>query len=81
MLTAEESERGACHGIWRTNPELHACFFHESSEAARRRAKALCAECPIKERCLEEALNDNEVFGVWGGTGRRDRELLRRARR
>lgn len=81
MLTAKEAEQGACRGIWRTNPSLYACFFHDKSEANRRRAKAVCDKCPVKERCLEEALNDNEIFGVWGGTGRREREELRRARR
>lgn len=30
-------------------------------------AKALCADCPIQSQCLEQALERNEPWGVWGG--------------
>jgi WhiB family transcriptional regulator, redox-sensing transcriptional regulator len=31
------------------------------------RAKALCADCPIRSECLAEALQRAEPWGVWGG--------------
>jgi len=31
------------------------------------RAKALCAECPIRRECLTAALERAEPWGVWGG--------------
>jgi WhiB family transcriptional regulator, redox-sensing transcriptional regulator len=31
------------------------------------RAKALCADCPIREQCLAAALAREEPWGVWGG--------------
>jgi WhiB family redox-sensing transcriptional regulator len=31
------------------------------------RAKALCAECPIRRECLAAALDRGEPWGVWGG--------------
>jgi WhiB family transcriptional regulator, redox-sensing transcriptional regulator len=31
------------------------------------RAKALCAECPIRRECLDAALDRAEPWGVWGG--------------
>lgn len=31
------------------------------------RAKALCADCPIRRECLAEALERQEPWGVWGG--------------
>ncbi|MBA8823023.1 WhiB family redox-sensing transcriptional regulator [Saccharopolyspora lacisalsi] len=31
------------------------------------RAKALCADCPIKVECLAGALSRGEPWGVWGG--------------
>jgi WhiB family redox-sensing transcriptional regulator len=31
------------------------------------RAKALCADCPIKAECLAGALSRGEPWGVWGG--------------
>jgi WhiB family redox-sensing transcriptional regulator len=31
------------------------------------RAKALCADCPIRTQCLAAALQRGEPWGVWGG--------------
>jgi WhiB family transcriptional regulator, redox-sensing transcriptional regulator len=31
------------------------------------RAKAICAKCDLKERCLSDALEREEPWGVWGG--------------
>lgn len=31
------------------------------------RAKALCADCPVREACLAGALARHEPWGVWGG--------------
>jgi hypothetical protein len=30
-------------------------------------AKAFCAQCPVREVCLAEALARREPWGVWGG--------------
>ncbi|HEX7321763.1 MAG TPA: WhiB family transcriptional regulator [Mycobacterium sp.] len=31
------------------------------------RAKALCANCPVRRQCLTTALERAEPWGVWGG--------------
>jgi WhiB family redox-sensing transcriptional regulator len=31
------------------------------------RAKAICAKCDLRERCLSDALEREEPWGVWGG--------------
>lgn len=31
------------------------------------RAKAFCADCPIRRECLNAALERQEPWGVWGG--------------
>lgn len=31
------------------------------------RAKTLCADCPVRRRCLAAALERGEPWGVWGG--------------
>lgn len=50
--------------------------------AAIARAKALCAECPVRDRCLEIALARREKDGVWGGYTARERQReIRRRRR
>lgn len=47
----------------RSAPDL---FFAESP-ALLARAKALCADCPLRRACLEGALERGEPWGVWGG--------------
>ncbi|WP_281415826.1 WhiB family transcriptional regulator [Actinospica durhamensis] len=77
---------GACREL---NEEL---FFgppqtieQRTERAARiREAKRVCARCPVSQRCLGYALENEEEFGVWGGLSELERwELLaeRRARR
>jgi WhiB family redox-sensing transcriptional regulator len=44
-----------------------------------RLAKQICLKCPIRQRCLDYALTNNERYGVWGGLTERERgSLLRR---
>lgn len=43
-------------------------------------AEALCEGCSFLTVCEAFALERPELFGVWGGTTRRERERLRRAR-
>ena len=31
------------------------------------RAKAMCADCPLRVQCLQAALDRAEPWGVWGG--------------
>lgn len=43
-----------------------------------REAKLTCLECPYKLRCLEYALKNEEVQGIWGGTTEQERRKFRR---
>lgn len=45
------------------DPEL---WFAESP-ADVEQAKALCLSCPVREMCLDGALERREPWGVWGG--------------
>ena len=45
------------------------------------RAKSFCAECPVRESCLEHALGHREKDGVWGGATERERRRIIRQRR
>lgn len=51
-------------------------FFPEKGESARA-AKRICAGCPVREACLQYALGDNILEGVWGGTTEKDRRQLK----
>jgi WhiB family redox-sensing transcriptional regulator len=39
-------------------------------------AKAVCAVCPVKDPCLQDAL-DGDEYGVWGGTSEAERRQMR----
>lgn len=60
-----------------TDPEA---FFPEKGGSTRE-AKRVCAQCPVRARCLEAALANQEPHGVWGGMAARDRLRLIRAGR
>ncbi len=47
-------------------PPLRTERKHERI-ARERRAKSVCATCPVIGPCLEQALATDEAFGVWGG--------------
>ncbi|WP_217242745.1 WhiB family transcriptional regulator [Streptomyces sp. AC555_RSS877] len=41
-------------------------------------AKAVCRRCPVREQCLQWALDTGQTLGVWGGTSENERRALRR---
>lgn len=67
--------QGACRG-----PENRGVEWFPQRGEDPEPARAVCSGCPVRERCLEHALEAREV-GVWGGTTDRERTALRRARR
>lgn len=63
-------EQALCHGTG--DPS----FFPERHHSSQR-AKRLCADCPARLPCLEMALADPSLVGVWGGTSEIDRDRMR----
>ena len=43
-------------------------------------AKAVCAACPVRQECLNEALQRGYDHGIWGGFDAAERRAMRRAR-
>lgn len=66
-------EDGVCN---QTDPEV---FFPERGNS-NRDAKRVCMGCPVREQCLEYALENVERYGVWGGLSERQRRPLLAAR-
>ena len=57
-----------------------ATFFREDRIGVEV-AKRICANCPVRRQCLEYALANRIVRGVWGGASERERRRkLHRAR-
>ena len=64
---------GACNG---TDPAL---FFPARGESTTE-AKRICQGCPVRQECLDYALDHTERFGIWGGLSERERRRARRQR-
>lgn len=51
-------------------------FFPERGQSLREQ-KAVCAGCPVRQACLDYALEFRVRFGIWGGTSEQERRRLR----
>ena len=75
-MIATWRKRAACRGI---DVEIFYPASDEDDDAEP--AKAVCAECPVRQACLEHALAHREREGIWGGTTERERRRILRQRR
>jgi WhiB family redox-sensing transcriptional regulator len=69
--------RAACRG------EDSGLFFppgefepKEERVARERKAKAICATCPVRVECLDYAIRIHEPHGIWGGLNELERRVL-----
>jgi WhiB family transcriptional regulator, redox-sensing transcriptional regulator len=56
-----------------TDPDL---FFPEGQGVSPRKAKSVCARCPVRRPCLAYALEHAVPFGVWGGKSESERRAM-----
>jgi WhiB family redox-sensing transcriptional regulator len=69
--------RAACRG-----PQ--AAVFFPPSYAERKdeklsretRAKAICADCHVRDACLDYAIRIREPHGIWGGLNESERKQI-----
>ncbi len=69
----EWHQRAACRGVGPTG-------FVRGPKADYEAAGGLCADCPVRQQCLEVALADDSLVGLWGGTTDVERREMRRQR-
>ena len=55
--------------------------FFPSDGVGVDRARKICRDCPVQERCLEYALEERIDHGVWGGCSERERRRILKRRR
>ena len=48
----------------------------EDRELRETRAKRICADCAVREECLDFALRVREPHGIWGGLTEAERRPL-----
>ncbi|MGI8758671.1 MAG: WhiB family transcriptional regulator [Acidimicrobiales bacterium] len=68
-------QHGACRGI---DPDI---FYPIDDDDEAEGAKEVCAQCQVRQACLEFALATHERDGVWGGATERERRRMIRQRR
>lgn len=71
MTNADWRDKALCSESYYEKYQDH--FFSDVPEEVFE-AKEICSFCPVKKQCLKTALNNKEVWGVWGG---RDQEEIR----
>lgn len=76
LLHLEERPWAAFASCRGADPDL----FFPGSEGDPNDALKICAGCPVRDACLEWALETRIRYGIWGGeTERERRRLLRRS--
>ena len=72
-LTTDWMHAALCRGRTDVN------FFPTQHESDTR-ARNICTACPVTDLCLEYAVSDPGLVGIWGGTSAKGREAIRRER-
>jgi WhiB family redox-sensing transcriptional regulator len=71
---------GACLRQSADDPFRTNEFFETALIVQQRAAKAVCATCPVQDKCRAWALDHRPPYGIWGGMTIRELERLRRRR-
>lgn len=64
--------------LCREHPDI---VFVTNLPKMRSKAIQVCGRCAVREECLDYAMADPNLVGVWGGTTEAARLVMRRARR
>jgi hypothetical protein len=59
-----------------TDPDL---WFQEYGTLSYNIPRKFCNRCPVRAKCLEFALANNEPFGMWGGKTPDERKRMKRS--
>ena len=80
-LTTQWQHHAACRG-GDSSYFFAPNYFEKRAEKNAREAvaKAFCGRCPVREVCLEYALEVRETHGIWGGLNEMERRAVLRER-
>jgi WhiB family redox-sensing transcriptional regulator len=73
-METEWMARGLCR-------EIAPSTFFPSDGVGVEVARKICADCPVRQACLEYALGNRIDHGVWGGCSERERRRILKRRR
>jgi hypothetical protein len=75
----EWRRRAACQHLALDAGEATRMFYPDPGDrVAVDAAKAVCAACPVRQVCFDDAMANGERFGVWGGLSEVERADERR---
>jgi len=75
-MTTPDLSSGVCFRRRRLLP-----LFFSDNTSEQNQAKRLCFRCPVQLECLEEALELQEKFGIFGGCLPSERAIILRTRK
>lgn len=67
-------ERSACR-------DAEADLFFSTEDEDQKRAREYCVTCPVQQECLRHAIENREMYGIWGGMFEGERRAIIRDRR
>ncbi len=76
VAPGEWYKRGACRSL---SNEQHDAWFFPPKGKMTAPARAICGSCPVRAECLDHAMTNHEMYGLWGGTDELDRRRMRKA--
>lgn len=56
-------------------------IFFSLDEDDQKEALGLCKACPVQRECLQDAIDQREMYGIWGGTRESERRSIIRDHR
>jgi len=65
-----------CRGV-----DTNVLYPKANDAAGNKVAKKICELCPVREPCLDYAIENNQEHGVWGGVSEKERRRITRNRR
>jgi WhiB family redox-sensing transcriptional regulator len=80
-MTMQISDETAQRVRWQNQAECRRDVPEAYFSAATQASKQKCLrQCPVREQCLEYALEHN-LIGIWGGTSAKERRRIKAERR
>jgi WhiB family redox-sensing transcriptional regulator len=68
-------EQAACSGLDTNIFYPDYMLRGQTIKRAEDRAKAICQDCPVRLKCLTDAIERNDVYGIQGGTTPKERGI------
>ena len=82
MSSLERFARASWHNSAACTGESGVLFYPPSRPERRAarlrresRARGVCASCPVRDDCLQHAIDHGERYGIWGGLTDRERRV------